>query len=64
MRYRWEIRTGDTWYAGTDANVFISLAGDKGSMKEMEINDPQTVTTTGKRETSITVSSRRRTWGI
>jgi hypothetical protein len=40
MRYRWEIRTGDTWYAGTDANVFISLAGDKGSMKEMEINDP------------------------
>ncbi len=40
MRYRWEIRTGDTWYAGTDANVFLSIAGDKGSMKEMEINDP------------------------
>lgn len=40
MRYRWEIRTGDTWQAGTDANVFISLAGDKNSMKEMEINDP------------------------
>ena len=40
MRYRWETRTGETWYAGTDANVFISLAGDKGSMKEMEINDP------------------------
>ena len=28
MRYRWD-RTGDTWYAGTDTNVFISLAGDK-----------------------------------
>lgn len=40
MRYRWEIRTGDTWYAGTDANVFLSLAGDKGAMKEMELNDP------------------------
>jgi hypothetical protein len=42
MRYRWEIRTGDTWYAGTDANVYLSLAGDKGSMKEMELNDPDT----------------------
>lgn len=42
MRYRWEIRTGDTWYAGTDANVFLSLTGDRNSMKEMEINDPDT----------------------
>lgn len=40
MRYRWEIRTGDTWYAGTDANVFLSLAGTTSSMKEMELNDP------------------------
>lgn len=40
MKYRWEIRTGDTWYAGTDANVFLSLAGDTASMKEMELNDP------------------------
>lgn len=40
MKYRWEIRTGDTWYAGTDANAFLSLSGDKGSMKEMELNDP------------------------
>lgn len=39
-RYRWEIRTGDTWYAGTDANVYLSLAGDKNNMKEMELNDP------------------------
>ncbi len=42
MKYRWEIRTGDTWYAGTDANAFLSLSGDKGSMKEMELNDPLT----------------------
>lgn len=40
MKYRWEIRTGDTWYAGTDANAYLSIAGDKGSMKEMELNDP------------------------
>jgi hypothetical protein len=40
MRYRWEIRTGDTWYAGSDANVYLSIAGDKGSMKELELNDP------------------------
>jgi hypothetical protein len=40
MRYRWEIRTGDTWYAGTDASVYLSIVGDKGSMKEMELNDP------------------------
>lgn len=42
MRYRWEIRTGDTWYAGTDANVFLALTGSTSSMKEMEINDPGT----------------------
>lgn len=42
MKYRWEIRTGDTWYAGTDANVYLSLAGDGASMKEMELNDPDT----------------------
>ncbi|MBK8759183.1 MAG: hypothetical protein IPM03_01830 [Sulfuritalea sp.] len=40
MRFRWEIRTGATWYAGTDATPYLSLAGDKGSMKEMELNDP------------------------
>ena len=40
MRYRWEIRTGDTWYAATDASVTMALTGDKGSMKEMELNDP------------------------
>ena len=40
MKYRWEIRTGDTWYAGTDANVYLGLTGDLASMKEMELNDP------------------------
>ena len=40
MRYRWEIRTGDTWHAGTDANAYLTVVGDKGSMKEMELNDP------------------------
>jgi len=40
MQYRWEIRTGDTWQAGTDANVYLSVAGSSGSMKELELNDP------------------------
>jgi hypothetical protein len=42
MKYRWEIRTGDGWYAGTDAGVFLSLSGDKASMKEMQLSDPDT----------------------
>lgn len=43
MKYRWEIRTGDGWYAGTDAAVFLSLSGDKASMKEMQLSDPDSV---------------------
>jgi hypothetical protein len=39
-RYRWELRTGDTWYAGTDATPSLGLTGTMGSMKPMEINDP------------------------
>lgn len=42
MQYRWEIRTGDTWQAGTDANVYLSLSGSLGAMKELELNDPDT----------------------
>ena len=42
MILRWEIKTGSTWYAGTDANVFLSLRGDKNTMKEVELNDPDT----------------------
>ena len=40
MRYRWTIKTGDDWYSGTDANVFLSLSGLDASMREVEISDP------------------------
>ena len=40
MHYRWEIKTGSTWYAGTDANVYMTLRGDKAAMQEIELNDP------------------------
>ena len=43
MRYTIKIRTGDVTYAGTDANVFIALAGLEGSMREVEITDPDSV---------------------
>ena len=39
-RYRWETKTAYVNGAGTDANVFISLSGDKATLKETEINDP------------------------
>jgi|JI10StandDraft_1071094.scaffolds.fasta_scaffold517493_2 hypothetical protein len=39
-RYRWETKTAYVNQAGTDANVFISLSGDKATLKETEINDP------------------------
>ena len=42
MRYRWSIRTGDLWNAGTDANVHLSLAGLDAAMREVEITDPGT----------------------
>ena len=40
MHYRWEIKTGSTWYAGTDANIFLRSRGDKAAMQEIELNDP------------------------
>lgn len=43
MRYTWTIRTGDVWYAGTDANVFLALNGLDAVMKEVEISDPDQV---------------------
>ena len=43
MRYRWSIKVGDAWYAGTDANVFLSLAGDQASMREVQISDPDAI---------------------
>jgi len=43
MRYRWTIKTGDDWYSGTDANVFLSLSGLDASMREVEISDPDSI---------------------
>ena len=43
MRYRWEIKTSDTWYAGTDASVFLSLSGLDASMREVQISDPDAI---------------------
>ena len=42
MRYQIEIRTSERTGAGTDARVFLSLAGDKYAMAEAEIDDPIT----------------------
>lgn len=43
MRYTWTIRTGDVWYAGTDSNVYLSLNGSDAVMKEVQIDDPNSV---------------------
>ena len=43
MRYRWEIKTSDAWYAGTDASVFLSLNGLDASMREVQISDPDAI---------------------
>ena len=43
MRYRWSIKVGDAMYAGTDANVFLSLAGLEASMREVQISDPDAI---------------------
>jgi hypothetical protein len=43
MRYRWEIKTSDTWYSGTDASVFLSLSGLDASMREVQISDPDAI---------------------
>ena len=42
MRYQIEIRTSERTGAGTDARVYLSLAGDKYAMAEAEIDDPIT----------------------
>ena len=42
MRYQIEIRTSERVGAGTDARVYLSLAGDKYAMAEAEIDDPIT----------------------
>lgn len=43
MRYRWSIKVGDAWYAGTDANVFLSLTGTNAAMREVQISDPDAI---------------------
>lgn len=52
MHYRWDIKTASSWYAGTDANIFLSLRGDKQSMQEVELNDPDTVNDWEKGDTN------------
>lgn len=42
-RYRWVIRTKESWGAGTDAGVFLGLTGDKQRMAETELDDPDSV---------------------
>ncbi|MBL8631732.1 MAG: hypothetical protein JNM40_00815 [Myxococcales bacterium] len=39
-QYECEIGTMDVVFGGTNANVFLSLVGDRGVLKETELNDP------------------------
>jgi len=43
MRYRWAVKVGDAWYAGTDANVFLALTGTNASMREVQISDADAI---------------------
>ena len=38
-RYQITVKTGDKRFAGTDANVFIQLAGVKGITKKLKLDD-------------------------
>ena len=40
MRYVWYIQTGNEHFAGTDANIYLSLNGLDAVMKEVLIDDP------------------------
>ena len=40
MRYVWYIQTGNGHFAGTDANIYLSLNGLDAVMKEVLIDDP------------------------
>jgi hypothetical protein len=40
MKYRWSIKNGSTWFAGTNGDVKFSARGDKAAMQEIELNDP------------------------
>jgi len=39
LRYRWQIETGYSPDAGTDANVYLSVRGSKGSTPELQLRD-------------------------
>lgn len=39
MKFQWEIRIGNTWMAGTDANVNLTL-GTKQTTEEAKDSDP------------------------
>lgn len=43
MRLRWKVKTSDTMNSGTDADVFLGLAGLDAVMREVEISDPGAV---------------------
>ncbi|MDR1326123.1 MAG: hypothetical protein LBK00_08830 [Treponema sp.] len=38
MLYCIRIKTADKYLAGTDANIFISLVGEKGTTREIRLN--------------------------
>lgn len=38
--YRWELVTGPGTWDGTDSNGYLSIRGDKDSMREVQISDP------------------------
>jgi hypothetical protein len=40
MLYCIRIKTADKFQAGTDANIYVSLVGEKGTTKEVKLNPP------------------------
>jgi lipoxygenase homology domain-containing protein 1 len=39
-KYDIEVRTGDDTGSGTDANVFLSVFGNKGELKDIKLEKP------------------------
>ena len=39
-QYKISVKTGDIRQAGTDADVFIKLCGDKGDSGKLQLKDP------------------------
>lgn len=38
VKYNFEVHTGDELYAGTDANIFVQLIGERGITNEVRLN--------------------------